>query len=109
MGAKLVAKLRKHFNVLNPFERERGLTYRQIVQKDLELIRKSDLLVAWLPFPSVGTSMEILYAKSNGIPVYIITSELKSHPWIRFYANKIFETYEELENYLVNLYYGKSK
>jgi nucleoside 2-deoxyribosyltransferase len=61
-------------------------TCYNIVEIDLELIRKSDGLLAYLPGknPVTGTSMEIFYsAYILRIPVYVITQDYFHHPWIR--------------------------
>lgn len=88
-------------NVINPFERDKNLNYKTIVRRDLRLIKKSDILIAYLPYPSIGTSMEIIFAKMNNLTVYIIAGkEIIKHPWLLYYGDKIFRNFEELIHYL---------
>jgi nucleoside 2-deoxyribosyltransferase len=62
-----------------PAERTMELS-EQIIKADLDAIDNSDIVVAFIPEPSIGTSMEIFFAASLEIPVFIIT-ELE-HPWL---------------------------
>lgn len=60
-----------------------------IVERDLEWIRKSDALFAFVPEPqSFGTMMEIFYAaKVLEKPVFIYTSnEYRHHPWLTYFG-----------------------
>ena len=54
------------FEVIDPTDRDyRGMTdenYKKIVEEDKELINQCDILLVNHLKPSVGTSMEILYA-----------------------------------------------
>lgn len=60
-----------------------------IVERDLELIRESDALFAFVPEPEgFGTMMEIFYAaKVLEKPVFIYTSKAYHyHPWLTYYG-----------------------
>jgi len=54
----------------------------QIMHKDLELIRDSDLVLTFVPGKeSIGTSMEIFFARYHlKVPVIILIQE--AHPWL---------------------------
>lgn len=47
-------------------------TSREIIKRDFEAIRKCDLLVAYLPVPSVGSAMELLYSHLLKMPTVAI-------------------------------------
>lgn len=78
---------------------------KRIVENDLEAIRKSDGLVTVIEIPSIGTSMEIIMAaRVYKIPVYVITTTVNFHPWIKYLATKIFKSKEEFEKFVENKY-----
>ena len=59
-----------------------------IVENDLALIRKSDGIVSYFEFPTIGTCQEIIMAALvYRIPVYIITKDCDYHPWLRCLAD----------------------
>lgn len=75
----------------------------QIVWRDLELIRKSDGMVAFVS-KSIGTSMEVIMASLIYlIPVYVISEKYKNHAWIRTLATKTFSTVEEFEEWICHI------
>ena len=69
-----------------------------IVRRDKKLILSSDIVVAYLSenSPSFGTTMEIVYAYENGIPVYVIdiTKGMQKYndAWVKFHTKKSFDT-----------------
>lgn len=72
-----------------------------IVEGDLEMIRKSDGLLTVIKNESIGTSMEIIMAsRIYKIPVYVITTKVATHPWIRYFATEIFSSRKEFEEWL---------
>lgn len=72
-----------------------------IVEDDLEKIRKSDGLAAMLNDVRVGSPMEVFFAsRVLRIPVYVITRRYKNHPWVIQHATKIFSSRSEFENYI---------
>lgn len=76
-----------------------------IVDGDLELIRKSDGIIAYVNARSFGTPMEIFFAaRILQIPVYIITKKYSYHPWIQKYATMIFPTKKAFENFIKKKY-----
>jgi len=72
-----------------------------IVEDDLEKIRKSDGLIAILNDVRVGSPMEVFYAsRVLRIPVYIVTRKYNNHPWVIQHATKIFPSKSELEAFI---------
>lgn len=80
-------------------------TCHHIVDVDLELIRKSDGVLAYLITPTIGTAQEIFVASYiYRIPVYVITKDYKNHPWIvslvERSGGKIFKNLTGYKKYL---------
>ena len=76
-----------------------------IVENDLELIRKSDGLVSYFDYATIGTCQEIIMAAYvYHIPVYIITKKDFHHPWLRtladFISGGIFKTRSDFKKYV---------
>lgn len=79
-----------------------------IVEDDLEKIRKSDGIIAILNDVRIGTPMEVFYAsRVLRIPVYVVTRKYAAHPWVIQMATKIFANKRELEQFLKNKYGAK--
>jgi nucleoside 2-deoxyribosyltransferase len=92
-------KSRCLFEFVDPMSRDyRGselLLYREIVDLDKMDIKKCDAVVVMFEKPSVGTSMEILYAWSNSIPVIVIDVSGKPlSPWLVYHSTSIVESKE---------------
>ena len=88
-----------YFEFVDPMERDcRGKEaddYREIVELDKRDIRESSFLVVMYTQPSVGTSMEILYAWNLEIPVLVIDESNKPvSPWLRYHATAIVRSKE---------------
>ena len=76
-----------------------------IVENDLEKIRKSDGIIAILNDVRIGSPMEVFYAsRILRIPVYIVTRKYNSHPWVIQHAAKIFTNRKELEAFIRKKY-----
>jgi nucleoside 2-deoxyribosyltransferase len=81
-------------NIYDPMDRDyRGMElkkYKEIVELDKEYIRKSNVVLVRYVKPSVGTSMEIFYAFTIGIPVVVWTNEnVTISPWLMYHSNHI--------------------
>ena len=64
--------------------------YREIVENDKSDIDACGALVVWFDAPSVGTSMEILYAWERNIPVVLIDRSTRPlSPWLRYHTREI--------------------
>lgn len=64
----------------------------QLVEDDLSDIRESHGLLVYFDRPSVGTSMEIFYAKRElKLPVVVVDTHGagKSNPWLRHHCDKM--------------------
>lgn len=74
---------------------------KNIVEDDLEKIRKSDGIMAMLNDVRIGSPMEVFFAaRVLRIPVYIITRRYEKHPWVIQHATKVFSSRSELEQFL---------
>lgn len=74
---------------------------KNIVEDDLEKIRKSDGIVALANDTRIGTPMEIFFAgRILRIPVYVITKQYPEHPWIKEHAAKVFANRKEFEQFV---------
>ena len=72
----------------------------KIVRGDKQSILESDIVIAYTPFPSVGTSMEILFAYERNRKVYVVTERENLSPWIIYHATKIFRSFGGLVEWL---------
>jgi hypothetical protein len=97
-----VIKTKKALNTyLNSFNLNKCYN---IMDTDIELIRKSDGLVSYFESPTIGTCQEIFAAAYFfRIPVYIITNKYGNHPWLRALADMndggIFRNRTEFKKY----------
>lgn len=63
-----------------------------IVEQDKEDIDACELIVAYCPRPSVGTSMEIFYAWQQGQTVIIWAPPgAPVSPWLRYHSHAIYQ------------------
>jgi nucleoside 2-deoxyribosyltransferase len=89
-----------------PFEQ---LDYEKIVNKDKKAILSSDIFVAYIGEKgcTFGTAMEIIFAHSNGKPVYIIdeTGKYKHDVWLKYHTTKypFFENINECFKYILEV------
>lgn len=89
------AEAKRHFpGAIDPMKRDyRGVelaAYREIVDLDKRDIRMSDVMLVSYVKPSVGTSMEVLYAWTLGVPIIVIADLAASiSPWLRYHSTSI--------------------
>lgn len=99
------------FEILDPMERDyRGVTdenFRKIVEEDKADIDQCDLLLVNHLKPSVGTSMEILYAWEKEKHVFAVCNNGEISPWMLYHCHKIFKSLDEAISALVYLDSGK--
>lgn len=79
---------------LDPMDRDyRGKeseNYKEIVEADKADILACDCIFAYCPFPSVGTSMELLFAWENNKTSFVIVPKDKPvSPWLRYHATML--------------------
>lgn len=84
-------------NVLDPMARDyRGKedeSVADIVEGDKADIGSCRAVVAYCPKPSVGTSMEVLYAFERGIPVHVVVPDgAPVSPWLRYHATTVSDS-----------------
>lgn len=71
-------------------------SFAEIVQLDKRDVRRCDVILAYCPKPSVGTSMEIFYAWQMDKPVVcIVPKGAAVSPWLRYHSTKIVETLDD--------------
>ena len=91
-------------DLLDPKVHTTRYTPEQIVENDLKMIKKADIVLAEVSrtdIPYHGTSMEIAYAHRWGKVIYVWGGS-KSY-WIRYHATQIFERFEDA---LQHMLYG---
>jgi hypothetical protein len=71
-----------------------------IVTRDLSALALCDGLLTIIKKPSIGTTMEIVNAKTMSKKVYVISEQYGHHPWIRVYADAIFTSVEGFKDYM---------
>lgn len=96
------------YEITNPFDhvltkewRKKGdsLTAHKIVEKDIQLINETDVVLAYLPCESIGVSMEIFYASyCLGKPVIVFTHFY--HPWLLSFSAYVVKNLDELKEAL---------
>ena len=75
-----------------------------IVNRDLELLRDVDVVVAYLPKPSFGTAVEITKAKDLGKRIFVFNEGEGPIPiFARYYADGVFKSFDDLLSALASL------
>lgn len=90
---------------LDPMRRDyRGKedqSVNEIVELDKIDVTNSDALLVSYDKPSVGTSMEVLYAFERGKLVVVVAApEVRISPWLRYHSHRIVTTYADAVVYL---------
>jgi nucleoside 2-deoxyribosyltransferase len=70
------------------------------IKRDLEDIKKCDVLIAYLPRLSAGTCMELFYARLKGKKTICICRIENPSPWIIVHSDTILKSVKELEGVL---------
>jgi nucleoside 2-deoxyribosyltransferase len=94
-----------HSDVLDPMVRDyRGResdNIKEIVEGDKADIDSCDGMIVWFERPSVGTSMEVLYAYDRGIPVVVINRSFAAiSPWLLYHSKCIVGSIPDALNIL---------
>ncbi|MHA2343507.1 MAG: nucleoside 2-deoxyribosyltransferase [Candidatus Hodarchaeales archaeon] len=94
-------------DTLNPMDRDfRGMeddATLLIVEGDKLDIMEADVVLANYgdkPPSSVGTAMEILFAWEQHKPVFLVTTQPKISPWLKYHSSQIFESLDEAIEYI---------
>lgn len=87
-------------NTLDPMRRDyRGREMEcvnEIVELDKIDVMKSDVLLVNYDKPSVGTSMEVLYAFERGKAVVVVARpDATVSPWLRYHSHAIVHSFDE--------------
>lgn len=78
--------------------------YREIVDLDKRDIRGCGIVVVMYVKPSVGTSMEVFFAWTLGIPVIVIDESGKPiSPWLRYHATAVVADKESAKSKIIEL------
>jgi nucleoside 2-deoxyribosyltransferase len=90
---------------LDPMRRDyRGKedeSVREIVELDKIDVMNSDVILVSYDKPSVGTSMEILYAFERGKLVVVVSAVgAKISPWMRYHSHAIKHSFAEAISYI---------
>lgn len=65
----------------------------EIVEGDKADILECRAMVVYFDKPSVGTSMEVMFADTHGIPVHVVdVSDKPLSPWLVYHATAIHQT-----------------
>jgi nucleoside 2-deoxyribosyltransferase len=66
-------------------------SYREIVELDKVDVAKADVMIVNYDKPSVGTSMEVIFAWMIGKPVVVVAAnpDVVISPWLRYHAHFI--------------------
>ncbi len=101
-----VTRLNGH-TIFNPMIRDYRTGHdghiAEIVEEDKKDIDSCDLLLVNHTRPSVGTSMEILYAWERGKKIITVTHNNHTSPWIIYHSHKIFDNLEAALDYIRGL------
>ncbi|MGB9915646.1 MAG: nucleoside 2-deoxyribosyltransferase [Candidatus Bathyarchaeales archaeon] len=70
------------------------------IQRDLDDINRSDIIITYLPKLSAGACMELFYAKRKGKQVIVVSEIEQLSPWIKYHSDMIIKSLDELESAL---------
>lgn len=95
-------------DLLDPMSRDyRGIEAENvaaIVESDKEDIDQSDVLLMYFERPSVGTSMEVLYAWERfKIIIVVDVSERPLSPWLQYHATRVLSSLKDVPACLTTL------
>lgn len=94
---------------LDPMRRDyRGIedqAVKEIVELDKIDVMNSDVVLVNYDKPSVGTSMEILYAFERGKLVVVVAKDgTRISPWMRYHSHQICNSFESALGYVEGFY-----
>ena len=76
----------------------------ETVELDKIDVMKSDILLVNYDKPSVGTSMEVIYAFERGKAVIVVARpEASISPWLRYHSHKIVHSFDDAVAFIAEL------
>lgn len=104
-----------NLNVINPvsyynFETPRHQSEREIMQFDLNMVKKSDIVVVNLDGlnKSIGSCIELYEAYKSNIPVIALGEVYDygvQHPWVRECITRVEKDIDSLTKYIRDFYF----
>jgi len=82
---------------LKPYSEEERRKSKIIVEANLRAIKNCDVLIALLPYPSIGVIMEMFYSGYILQKPTLVLTYMKSHPWLSMVA-RVYNTKEGILN-----------
>ena len=96
------------FNPVNyyNFEETRQKSEKEVMNFDLNALRKSDLVIVNFNDPkSIGTAMELMLARELHIPIVGINKDgIEIHPWLKESCDRICDSLKECVDYVVEFH-----
>lgn len=78
---------------------------KEIVELDKIDVTNCDVVLVNYDKPSVGTSMEILYAFERGKLVVVVAKEnTRISPWMAYHSHRIFTSFDAALGYIKDFY-----
>ena len=93
------------YSDIKDFRNKKELS-RQIVNHDLEYVKKADVLVVLASMPSYGAAIEMFVAKNSGKKIVLLAKDPVPTPWSINFSDYVVTTEEELIKLLWDLKKG---
>jgi hypothetical protein len=90
------------YSDIKDFRNKKELS-RQIVNHDLEYVKKADVLVVLACMPSYGAAIEMFVAKNSGKKIVLLAKDPVPTPWSINFSDYVVTTEEELIKLLWDL------
>ena len=90
------------YSDIKDFRNKKELS-RQIVNHDLEYVKKADVLVVLAWMPSYGAAIEMFVAKNSGKKIVLLAKDPVPTPWFINFSDYLVTTEEELIKLLRDL------
>jgi hypothetical protein len=90
------------YSDIKDFSNKKELS-RQIVNHDLEYVKKADVLVVLANMPSYGAAIEMFVAKNSGKKIVVLAKDPVPTPWSINFSDYVVTTEEELIKLLWDL------
>lgn len=91
---KIKKELCEEYEILDPTDKfGKAFDPFTIVAEDLSMIDGCNFMLAFIPKVTIGTSMELFYAKAENKPIVLVDNcGIIFHPWVRFCTGDKFIT-----------------